>query len=146
MFCPNCGKDLPDHAKFCNGCGNAIKDEKEESYPKDSYYNPQPKPVQPKETQTQPQIRQGEYKPATFSQSSYSSNESILSIGSYIGIMIISAIPIVGFIMLLVWSFSSNVNMNKKNFAIAMLVMGIVMFIITLLILFINAIMLRSMY
>ena len=21
MFCPNCGKELPDGAKFCSGCG-----------------------------------------------------------------------------------------------------------------------------
>ena len=24
MFCPNCGNQLPDHAKFCNVCGNPV--------------------------------------------------------------------------------------------------------------------------
>lgn len=25
MFCPNCGKQLPDDAKFCGGCGNRLE-------------------------------------------------------------------------------------------------------------------------
>ena len=25
MFCPNCGKQLPDDAKFCGGCGNRME-------------------------------------------------------------------------------------------------------------------------
>ena len=27
MFCENCGKNLPDGAKFCNGCGAKIEPE-----------------------------------------------------------------------------------------------------------------------
>lgn len=25
MFCPKCGKDLPDNSKFCKYCGSQIK-------------------------------------------------------------------------------------------------------------------------
>ena len=25
MFCPNCGKQLPDDARFCGGCGNRME-------------------------------------------------------------------------------------------------------------------------
>lgn len=32
MFCSKCGKDLPDTAKFCDGCGNSVK-KVERNYP-----------------------------------------------------------------------------------------------------------------
>jgi hypothetical protein len=35
--------------------------------------------------------------------------------------MILSGIPLVGFILLLVWAFSSTENPNKKNYARAVL-------------------------
>ena len=25
MYCPKCGKELPDNAKFCSGCGSQIQ-------------------------------------------------------------------------------------------------------------------------
>lgn len=25
MFCPKCGKDLPDNSKFCKYCGSQLK-------------------------------------------------------------------------------------------------------------------------
>ena len=46
-----------------------------------------------------------------------------LSIGVYIGMFILLCIPVVNLIMLLVWSFSDTVNINKKHFAIAQLIM-----------------------
>ncbi|MCI1966169.1 MAG: hypothetical protein LKJ17_08575 [Oscillospiraceae bacterium] len=45
-----------------------------------------------------------------------------LSIGSYLIMMIVSVIPIVGFIMLFVWGFG-NSNLNKKNWARAQLIL-----------------------
>ncbi|MEJ6675539.1 MAG: hypothetical protein QNK88_08570, partial [Polaribacter sp.] len=36
--------------------------------------------------------------------------------------MIVTAIPLVGFIMLFVWAFSSGTNLSKKNWAKAALI------------------------
>ena len=33
MFCRYCGNDLPDDAKFCNGCGNPVDTEQREQEP-----------------------------------------------------------------------------------------------------------------
>lgn len=49
-----------------------------------------------------------------------------LTIGNYLVMYIVSAIPLVGLIMLLVWSFSGNVNTNKKNWARAMLILALI--------------------
>lgn len=49
-----------------------------------------------------------------------------MTVGSYIITLIVLAIPLVGFIMSLVWSFSSNVNINKKNLCRAILIIYLV--------------------
>ncbi len=50
----------------------------------------------------------------------------VLSVGSYIGMFILSAIPLVGFILLLVWAFSGGENPNRKNYARAVLIISVV--------------------
>ena len=35
MFCPTCGKNLPDNARFCDGCGNAIAAQADGLYPEE---------------------------------------------------------------------------------------------------------------
>lgn len=49
-----------------------------------------------------------------------------ISLGEWIWTLILSAIPIVNFIMLLVWSFSSGTNRSKKNYARATLILSII--------------------
>lgn len=48
----------------------------------------------------------------------------------------ISSLPIIGIIMLLVWAFSENVNIHKKNWAIGTLILWIIGFIIAFAFLF----------
>ncbi len=142
MFCSNCGNNLPDNAKFCDGCGTAMGEQAAAAYPlptpTSTPKNPYTTPHQPAYTPpaytppayTTPQAApQPEvYQPATFSSKTSSADATPLSIGSYLGMMLITAIPLIGFIMLLVWSFGGSVNRNKKNWARAMLIMAIVLF------------------
>lgn len=46
--------------------------------------------------------------------------------GNYLVMLLLSAIPTVGFILLLVWAFGSNVNLNKRNYARAALIMALI--------------------
>ncbi len=50
------------------------------------------------------------------------SSAPVMSLGDWIITMIVLAIPIVGFIMLFVWGFSSSANPNKSNFCKAALI------------------------
>ncbi len=45
-----------------------------------------------------------------------------LSVGDWVITILITAIPIVGLIMLFVWAFSSDSNINKANWAKATLI------------------------
>ena len=51
-----------------------------------------------------------------------SNRAPIETTGSWIVTLLIASIPIVGFIMLLVWAFGSGTNPNKANFAKASLI------------------------
>ena len=48
----------------------------------------------------------------------------------------ISSLPLAGFIMLLVWAFSDNTNIHKKNWAKGTLIIWIIGFIIAFTFLF----------
>lgn len=45
-----------------------------------------------------------------------------MSVKDWFVTILISAIPLVGFIMLLVWAFDASTNLNKKNWAKATLI------------------------
>jgi hypothetical protein len=58
---------------------------------------------------------------------------SVVSIKDWVITLIITAIPIVGFIMLFVWGFGSGTNENKANWAKAALIMFAIMIALYLL-------------
>lgn len=46
-----------------------------------------------------------------------------LSVGQYIGMFLLLCIPLLNIVLLFVWSFGSSVDLNKRNFARAALIM-----------------------
>ena len=55
-----------------------------------------------------------------------------LPVWKYIGIFILSGIPLLGLIMLFVWSFGGSFNRNTRNYARAVLIFALIMIIIGL--------------
>lgn len=55
-----------------------------------------------------------------------------LGILTYLGMMIVLCIPVIGFIMVLVWSFGGSFNRNTRNFARAILILMIIGFIFSI--------------
>lgn len=56
----------------------------------------------------------------------YRDTADVMSIGEWIGVMIVLAIPIVNIIMYIIWAFSSNTNPNLSNFCKATLLLGLI--------------------
>lgn len=88
------------------------------------YYQPnqnpnQPPYQQPYQSQYQQPIYQQPYDPTT----------EVMSIGSYILMFILSAIPVVNIICWIVWLVSPNTNKNKKNFIWAQIIMVAVAYV-----------------
>ncbi len=124
MFCPSCGKTNPDDARFCDGCGSDMTAAK---------VSPPPPPPPPPPAYQAPvapvyQAPRAQYTPAPADDLT-----KPLSVGGFLGTMIVLCIPIVGIIMFFVWCFGSRVNKNRKNFVRAyfwLLVIGFVLSIV----------------
>lgn len=92
MYCINCGKDLPDGARVCPECGTPQSGNAAQPAP----------PVHPAYAEK--------------------TEEPPVSVGDWMITTLLTAIPLVGFIMLFVWGFGGNVNTSKKNWARAALI------------------------
>jgi len=131
MFCPKCGTNVPEGSKFCESCGNnmqqaeqSIQQEPQQAPPQPTY-NPNPAPAY----QPQPQANNYQPRPAPAYQNTVNitdPRDKVYGVGGWLGTLILTSIPIVGFILLLVWAFGSKANKNKKNFAIALLIFGVI--------------------
>ena len=127
MFCDHCGKIVPDNASVCDGCGK----------PTASGRPPVAAAVPPylsPDGQAQPHSQaQGFAPPYQQPAAGYGyqppylpPRSEPLSVGDFAIIMIISAIPLVNLIMLLVWAFGSDVNVNRQNYARASLLLMVI--------------------
>lgn len=65
----------------------------------------------------------------------YARQSTDMSVGAWIGTLILSAIPIVGFICLIVWAVSSSPEKrSRKNWAIAQFTLTLIMVAVTVLV------------
>ena len=110
MKCPTCGTELSEDIKFCTFCGTAME---------------AAVPVPPA-----PPVSATPAAPAP----------KLLGPWAYFGLQLLFSIPIVGFILLIVFSFDDS-NLNRRNFArsywcallvgLAVAIIGAILFAVT---------------
>lgn len=116
MFCGNCGTENADGAVFCRNCGCRMEAEQGKS----GSENISAPPVMPQ--QVVYMAKEGyadEYKP--------------IGMWGYFGYELLFSIPLIGFIVLLIFAFGGTKNVNVKNFARSYFCMMIVWIIIIVL-------------
>lgn len=67
-------------------------------------------------------------------QNNYSYDSSVMTVGQWIVTMLLLAIPVVNIVLLFVWAFSGNTNLNKRNYCRATLIIGAVAIVLSLII------------
>ena len=117
MFCKKCTAKIPDDSVFCPECGQKLTADD---------------PSNVHTPKAQPQYRQSQYSqiPAPV----YDPKSAPLSTGNFFWLPVITAIPIVGIILIFVWAFSKNTNINRKNYARAILIwllISVILFVIS---------------
>ncbi len=144
MICKKCSAQIPDGSKFCTVCGHKIVVEpfvapKPQQPPQTEPTQVPPQaqhmqtqhtqvPSQAPYTQILPQVQQGQVPPYNLNdaqQQTVSKNPALdtpLTVLDFFLMSLLSFVPIIGFIFLLIWAFSGNTNINRKNYARAALI------------------------
>ncbi|MDD2393409.1 MAG: zinc ribbon domain-containing protein [Eubacteriales bacterium] len=121
-FCQYCGSSMDENSSFCQSCGKS-QTVAAPAAPQSSYSAPTPTYSSPSPSYSAP----SSYSPYSSGYNPMqSAKDAPLKVGQYIGMFILSSLPLIGFILLLVWAFSGDTNTNKKNYARAVLIIGII--------------------
>ena len=130
--CPNCNLYYDDSANVCSACNGALVDanaapqaqpapQYEAPSEPAQYYAPQPTQPQYQQQYYQPQQQQQYYQPQNVAPS-YDNTSKPVTVGKWVGLLILSAIPVVNIICWIVWLCSSTTNKSIKNFLVAEIV------------------------
>ena len=105
-----------------------------ENMDNNQYYQPtQPADTPPQNNGYYQQPYQQPYQAPYQPMPVYDDTREVMSIGSYIAMFILSAIPIVNIICWIVWLVSPNTNNNKKNFILAQIIIIAVSYAVAIL-------------
>ena len=135
-YCINCAREINEAAKVCPYCGTSVnpphaapaaspkpaapakpaapvRTAAPDTQPNNSQpvYTPQPAPAF-----TQPNYNQPAYSPQPVNAETLPAQYRPLGPWAYFGLMLLFSVPVVGFVFLIVFSFS-NANINRRNFA-----------------------------
>ena len=147
-FCGNCGYSLEDDARFCPECGTKTQEAPEaapeEKKPepvitpkaqnvppvKAQVTQPNPKPVAPQPVVPQPVVPQPVVPQPAPTPAPVDKSNKIVKTGTFFGFMLLFAIPVIGFICAIIFSFAPK-SKSLKNFARATLIWMIIGLVIT---------------
>ncbi len=124
MICKNCGIEISDDSKFCVGCGIAIEQPVAEAQPVAEPIAAEPV-VEAQPVVAEPVVAQSVYQQPVYQEAPAQKEitvedlpDHLKPVGAwgYFGLQLLFAIPIVGFVFLIVFSFSRG-NLNRRSFA-----------------------------
>lgn len=135
MHCENCGAESPGNGQYCMNCGARLyatrlitPNSSSSGKGGESAVPPSPAPQpssQPQYTAYDPSLGLAtpetgiHYSPPPY----YDARREPLSVWGFMWTFLLGSIPLIGFVVLLVWAFSDSVNFNRRNYARAMLLL-----------------------
>lgn len=148
--CSNCGNPLPEGTKFCVNCGQPAPTQApvQQNVAPPPAAGPTPQAVAPPNAGSRSGPARPSYEPRPQPgppgaygyapppggppwQAPQSEETRVLSTGSFFGLILLFALPVIGFISCLIMAFSSK-NLNRKHFARAMLIWVIIALVLSL--------------
>ena len=129
MKCPFCGSEQEDTARFCTDCGKYMGSAEPEAVAA-----PATIPAASENQTNQEKFREFANQVQAKAEEPQPSDDSpwaTIGIWGWIGILLLMQIPIVNFVLVIVWSFGGTTKRVKQNYARATLIIGLVSVIIT---------------
>lgn len=111
-YCVDCGKEVPDCVSYCSECGARVPDNKHNEYTHSEQAATTARRTVYHETANTPRV---------------------VSTAYYFGMMFLYSLPLVGWLICLITAFA-GFDINKKNFARAMLIWMIIGFIVSVIV------------
>ena len=131
MKCNNCGTENADGQQYCQGCGAALygqsnmyTQQNQNTYGQQNLYSQQAYTTPPQQVVYNQRITK-ENLPYEFQP---------ISMWGYFGYQILFMIPIIGFIILIVFALGGTKNVNLKNFARSYFCVAIIILVVVLII------------
>ena len=148
-FCSKCGTLVSGDGAFCPKCGAPMESAVDLSKP----VNSMPTASAPVQSAPAPTYQQTAYQQSSYQQAPYQQpaqsypqypgtpavNNEVMSVGQWVGTIILSGLGIIGLVLLFVWGFSNDTPITKKNYARAMLILtaiGVGIYILLMIIMF----------
>lgn len=123
-FCDKCGTLVSGEGSFCPNCGATLpaavtldKPVMSDPMPNQSapnYYGGQTNQAQQSYNPNQAQMP---VYPQNYNNAGIGDNYRPMTVGSWVGTLILSSLGIIGLIFLFIWAFDSSTPQPKKNFA-----------------------------
>lgn len=131
MTCSNCKAEITEGAKFCVNCGYSIPDDPAPvQVPAAPVYAP-PAQQTPSQQFYAPPSQQGYVQPAYAQAPVPAAPQDPVSVLAYIGMILLSGIPLLGFIGIIIIAVCSK-NKSVKNFCFATIILAVVALIIAI--------------
>lgn len=131
MKCPNCENENPDGQRFCDHCGTELPRQQGSASGAsfNQYYQSQQQNNAPLQNYGEPAIPP-EYRPITM--------------WGYVGYSLLFSIPLVGLILILIFSFGGTTNINLRNYSRSLLCLMLIFLVIFLLVFSCSALVFRA--
>lgn len=120
MICKNCNAEIDNSSVFCINCGTPVETEpvQQQTYQQPAYQYQPEQPVYQQQTYQQPAYQQPVYQQPVYQQPvapAQPETAPVTKIGSYIGWFLVPCIPLIGFIMMIVFAVDGT-NKNRANY------------------------------
>lgn len=140
MICPKCSREMSSEASVCDYCGFTFQTPKTSDRVPAAPYGQSPSSktasavfsgsaTQDARSGDRSAVQKPLPPPPVYTTSTpypiYAERVQAepLSIGQYIGMILLTIIPVVGLIVMIVWAVNRNVNPNRRHFAGAVLIL-----------------------
>jgi len=125
-FCQNCGTNMDEGVKFCTSCGTAVPNgaDHQQTHQLGEQHQT-PAQTAPQAANNQQPVTQTPHGQPTPQPTPQLGKNAVIGTFGWLGTLILFAIPVVGFVLCIVWAFGSS-NQNRRNFSRACLILSLI--------------------